>query len=348
MTIRCRTFATILGVTALALTGCASGPPDAAPAATADTDLIELAQQEGTVVWYTRSRPDTVEAVQAAFEAEYGIEVVSALSSGTDLGRQIDGDVRSTGGIAADVVMTADLALADYLGDEGLLSPLPDDVIAGVPAEFVVSDTAAVYQISVPVIAYNSDLLGDFRPSTWDDLLDPRLSGQLMVNDPRGSSAWAQLWATLLDDPDLGEPYLEAIAAQHYQPTATSLVGTEQLVAGQGSALIAGLPVLFTQLIADGQPIDYYFPTDPTPVFLNVASLASGSEHPNAARLFLRWLLGEEGQAIINGIDQTASPLGDAVSADGVIPLPDDLTTAPPPNEIEEALPRILELLGFN
>lgn len=339
---------TALAAAVLTLSACAGdgSPPPAEPTEPAE-DLIALAQEEGEVVWYTRSRPETVDAVQSAFADKYGITVTSALSSGTDLARQIETDVRDTGSIRADVVATADLALASYLGEEELLAPLPAELLEDFPQEFMLDDTSAVYQISVAVIAYNSELLGEFRPGSWHDLLDPRLRGELMVNDPRGSAAWGQLWSTILHDQDLGADYISSIADQEYQPTATSLVGTEQLVAGQGTALIAGLPILFTQLIEDGMPIEYFFPEDPSPVFFNVIGVSAESANPSAGRLFLTWLLGEEGQALINSVDETASPLGD-LNAEGMIALPEGYTTAPPPEQVREDLPRILELLGMN
>lgn len=343
------TLIVVAVLTATALVACAGdgeSPSAGTPVAKGD-ELVALAKQEGQVIWYTGNLEPAIKSVQTAFKQAYGIDVVvpERLSSAA-LSQRIDADVRSGGVINADVVLTTDLALSAYLKDKGYSTPVSIDMFPGLDEDFMQGDAAVGCGVIVPIIAYNTRVLGDFTIKSWDDLLDPRLSGKIMVNDPRGSAAWAQLFSGLLNDPKLGEDYLAGLKRQNYQPVASSLVGAEQLIAGQGGVLVAGIPGLFAQAMADKKPIEIWYPADPAPVALDVCLLTKGAAHPNAAKLFLQWLMTEEGQAAMTIPDRVASPLGDIKGA--VVPLPANYSKAPPPEKVQQDMPRILELLGFN
>lgn len=335
--------AAFLAVSVLA--ACSGGGPPAPAASVAEGDeLVALAQQEGQVVWYTGNLQPSIDAVQKEFEATYGIEVVvpERLSSAA-LAQRIDADVRATDVIGADVITTADAALVDSLRADDYTMPLSAEMFPGVPADFMQGDAGVGCSVVVPVIGYNKAALGDLTVDSWDDLLDPRLSGRIMVNDPRNSGAWAQLFATVLADPRLGESYLRKLRVQDYQPVASSLVGAEQLGAGQGDVLVAGTPAQFARPGAD---IATWFPTDPAPITVTPCVLTAGSAHPNAGKLFLQWLMTPEGQAAANNPDYLASPLESVPGA--TVQLPDDYVQAPPPAEVDAALPTVLQSLGFS
>lgn len=336
----------VASLIAATLVACSDSGATTTAAATGD-DLVALAKKEGQVVFYTGGLDTSIKAIQKAFKAKYGIDVVvpERLSSAA-LAKRIDGEVRSTGHLGADVVMTTDLALSSYLREEGYSTPVSIDMFPGLDKEFMQGDAAVGCGVIVPVVAYNTDVLGDFTIDSWDDLLDQRLSGKIMVNDPRGSAAWAQMFSTMLNDKGLGEDYLKKLKATNYQPVASSLVGAEQLTAGQGGVLLAGIPSLFVDAIAKNAPIKMWYPTDPAPVSFDMCLLGNGTAHPNAAKLFLQWLMTEEGQVAATIPDYIASPLGDIKGA--VVPLPEDYSKVPAPDKVKQDLPRILESLGFN
>lgn len=342
-------LAAVLAIGALALTSCGSSTADpAASESTGSDDLVALAQAEGQVDWYNGVLPATLEAVQKGFMDEYGIEVVAGeRMSSAALGQRVAADVRSTGTVAADVIMTTDATLADYLFSEGLTEPADPAAYPDVDAVFLDNEAAVKCTMIVPVVGYNTAVLGDdFTIDSWDDLIDPALADQIMINDPRGSAAWSQMFSVLLQDPGLGEDYFTALAAQGYQPVASSLVGAEQLIAGQGSILLAGIPALFDPAIADGQSIDYWYPTDPSPVSFSVCPLVKDSPHPNAGKLFLQWLMTPEGQAALTETDSTASVIADLPGA--TVPQPADWTGPPAPFEVKQDTDTVLTLLGFN
>lgn len=348
MTVRLRGLAGMGAISALLLTACSA--PAAEPVsseAPTEIDLAELerlAKEEGQVVWYTRSLPHTVHAVAAAFADEYGIEVINGMSSGTDLAQVIESDVRSTGTIAGDLITTSDYDLTLHLRQEGLTQSASPDWFPEVDPEFMVDDAGVVCSIQVPIIAYNTDLVGDLVLESWEDLLDPRLKGMILVNDPRSSPTWQHAWSTVLHASQLGEDYIEAIAMQEFQPVGSPLVGKEQIIAGQGAVSMFGVPGLYAGAAEEGFPLDYFIPNNPSLSSPNFCAVVTDSPNPNAGMLFARWLLGEDGQTVLNAGDMSASPLGDL---QGATPRPADYAGPMSAEQLQSNLPVILELLGM-
>lgn len=342
----------VAGALAITLVSCAGGTlpapeePGGPGAPTTEEELIELAQQEGQVVVYTGWRDDSIAAVKEAFLEKYGIEVViEERFSSAALAQRIDADIRTDGRINADWILTTDQALTTYLREEDLTLPVDVNDFPGLSANFVEGDIAIGCTVGVPVVGYNKDVLGDMVIDSWDDLLDPALGDQLMIADPRGSAAWANSWSSIYNDPTLGPDFIEAMGELPYQPVASSLVGTEQLVAGQGGVLLFGIASLFEPAIEAGQAIEIWVPENPSPVFFNFCMQTAESDNPHAGLLFFKWFMSEEGQNLVQGIERLASPLGDLPDT---FPLPADFTVAPPADQVAEELPEIIGLLGFN
>jgi iron(III) transport system substrate-binding protein len=343
-----RRFLAVAGmaVATAGLAACGGGAPpasDETPLTADPAELERLAKAEGEVVWYSGGI-NANEPAKKAFEQRYGITLTYSRYSSADMAQRVQADVRSTGSVAADCVSISDTALLTFLRRENLTRAVTAADFPGFPAEFMLGDAGPLTQLAVAVVGTNSQQLAGFAPRTWQDLLDPRLSGRIMVNDPRNSATWLQLWYDVLNTPALGESYLQAIAAQSYQPVASAPVGTEQLAGGQGSVLLASVPSLIDAAAEKGAPVGYYFPVDPSPVSYTAMSMVRDAAHPNAAYLFVRWAASEEGQTVLNAGEGTASVLGDLP---GAVPRPANLRPAPDPDLVKATLPRITELLGF-
>lgn len=341
-------LALAVGLTAVALAGCA-GTGASPGGQTLTNDMAEterLAKAEGEVHWLSAGTQAAGDAVAAAFQQRYGIRVTVTRHSSAEMAQRIEGDVRSLGRVDADVTTQTDNALARTLRDEGYVMALSADRFPGLPPELMYCEIGPLVQFAVPVVGYNTERLGGFVPDSWDDLLDPRLAGQIMITDPRTAATWAQIWHAVLNTPALGENYVKALAAHGFQPVASSLVGAEQLAAGQGSVLVASTPSVFHAQIAKGGPIAFFSPVNPAPVAYTSVAVVEGAAHPHAAHLFAAWLAGPEGSRVLNAAEGTASPLGDLP---GTFPVPAGVATTPPdPAAVRASGARAAQLLGFN
>jgi iron(III) transport system substrate-binding protein len=330
---------------ALLLTGCGGAEQPTTRAADDPVQVEQLARQEGQLTWLAAGTQAAADKTGAAFQAKYGITVTVQRYSSADMGNRVQGDVRSLGRIDADVTTQTDNALALSLREQNLIPAASESTYPGVPASQMYGEVGPLVQYAVPVIGYNKALLAGFEPKTWADLLDPRLRGQIMIVDPRTAVTWGQIYRALLTTPGLGEGYLRQLAAQDYQPVASSLVGAEQLTAGQGAVLVASTPSVFDAQIAKGAPLAYFSPADPAPVAYTSVSVVEQAAHPNAAKLFATWLAGPEGSQVFNAAEGTASPLG---TLPGAFPLPAGVSTTPPdPQAVRDAGVQAAQLLGF-
>ncbi|MFJ8927579.1 ABC transporter substrate-binding protein [Streptomyces sp. NPDC102364] len=343
----------VAAVALLSLTAAGCGSSDAADSGSAaqklsTKELVKKAKGEGKAVWYAGGV--RAQDAAAAFEKKYGIKVRVERLSGGALSQRVQGDVKSTGHLGADVIDNANMDLLSELVEQGLARHLTAKDVPGYPVAGEVKGVGNTCRISVAVIGYNTELLGKWRPKTWRDLLDPRLKGKLMVSDPNDSDAWATLWSQVLRTPALGRDYLKAVAAQGIQPVASSLVGAEQLGAGQGAALVAAT----TSLLEDQQkakaPVGFFVPKDPSPVVPTVCMPAIGSAHPYAGELLERYLLSKEGQEVLNSTERAASVYtglkGTLALPPNAAPMPHDKDFTAQTARVRKDLPEINKLLG--
>jgi iron(III) transport system substrate-binding protein len=90
------------------------------------------------------------------------------------------------------------------------------------------------------------------------------------------------------------------------------------LGAGAFPTLFPNIPANTEPLKAKGAPVDSYL-VSPTIGVEQVGGVVAKGPHPNAARLFLNWLLTSDGQTSFAGFQHAASVLKDV---SGAIPLP--------------------------
>jgi iron(III) transport system substrate-binding protein len=148
-------------------------------------------------------------------------------------------------------------------------------------------------------IWYNSDLVKPEEVTSYDDLLQPKWKGKMVILDPRtqgsGESMWAFLWRIK------GEGYLRKLAAQEMIVGRNLRQLAETVARGKASLSIGVSYYSYQPFIKAGLPIK----TLPVPKEGIYASSGSGNlailrnaPHPNATKVFVNWLLSKEGQTI--------------------------------------------------
>ena len=142
------------------------------------------------------------------------------------------------------------------------------------------------------VLIRNSDKVpADAAPKAWTDLLDPRWKGQLSVAHPAFSGG-AGVW-TLAMRKLYGWQFFEALAkndprvGRSTQDTVTLLSGGECQV---GPTWAPGA----YRDVDKGNPIGITQPRDGVVVMVFPSAIPAGAPHPNAARLFMEWMLSQE------------------------------------------------------
>ncbi|QEE43380.1 ABC transporter substrate-binding protein (plasmid) [Rhizobium sp. WL3] len=269
----------------------------AGAAASAFADQLVLNSYGGPYEDIIRSR------IIEPFEAESGIRVVydAVGSSSQDYAK-----IKATGGRPGFdvVVMTAAQALQGC--QEGLLEKLPVDVIGELSAlssrlSAVAGPCGAVHEVQYMSLLYRTDHV-EGVPSSWNLLLDPALSGRVILPTFQNVMAVNLLQVMsamngggLVADLDPGFAAMASIARQS--------VGFEQSSAILESYIKDGsvwaMPFWNgrAQLLVDsGAPVDYVRPSEGTIPLIATLSVPVGAENKAAAYRFIDFFLRKSSQ----------------------------------------------------
>jgi len=152
--------------------------------------------------------------------------------------------------------------------------------------------------------SYNTNLVNPNEFKSYWDLLNPKWKGKMVMVHPTYGTGPAKALRFLYYSPELGPTFLKRLLSE-MEPTASR--DDRQLVnwlaVGRYSIGLFTFPRRTGLDIAkeQGLPVDWFGPTR----FKEGTTLGSGSgnvgilnkaPHPNAARVFVNWLLSREGQ----------------------------------------------------
>lgn len=324
---------------ALVLAGCGGGGDDA-EVVTDDFDaLVEAAQEEGQLDWYSDLPEAIITNAVEAFEAKYDIDVSYIRSVSSQLGGRFAGEAEA-GDPQADFLNIASQSFFQEAVSQGWFSELTDDTVdslADWPTEYLYDDTYALINVQPFGIAYNTET-SPVQPQTWEEVADDQLQGRLMMGDT-AVVAYSGQYLHLSET--LGEDYLSELGGLDPIVVDSLVPGTQQMAAGEADVAVPSLMAVVQPLIDQGAPLEFVIPDDTTGVN-QYGGVVEGAEHPNAARLFMSFLLSREGQEVITaGI--AASVLEDVP---GALQLPAEFAQVSE-TDINDQQDTIDELLGF-
>jgi len=235
----------------------------------------------------------------------------SALSAGTPIayGRIVEWNGRPQ----ADLFWGGEGALFDRLAAQNLLAPLglPKALTDAIPERLGTPKPVSLkdpkgYWIGTLLestgIAYHPTLfkrLGVPPPKDWDDLLHPRLKGQVVQVPPtRSSSSHAAYEVILQRDGDAkGWEFLKRLAAHTGLFAARSRDIPAIVARGEFAAGFAVPSYFAFEDRLAGYDIRYVAPRTAW-ITSGPAAILRGAQHPNVARAFIEFLLSERGQRI--------------------------------------------------
>ena len=290
-------------VAALIVTLAAAGP---AAAQTIENELVLI-----TPVARTLTDPALADFVKYAKE-RWNVDVkTSALAAGTPVayGRIVEWKGRPD----ADIFWGGESALFDKLAEQKLLAPLnlPKDVVDSIPASIgkpkpiPLKDPKGFWIGTVlePYgLVYHPKLLarlGVPEPKDWDDLLHPKLKGNVVQCAPtRSSSSHATYEVILQRDGDAkGWEWLKRLAANTGLFTARSRDVPSVVARGEFAAGFAVPSYMAFEDRLAGHEIKFVAPKTawitPEPI-----GILAGTKRPRAARAFIEYMLSERGQKV--------------------------------------------------
>ncbi len=235
----------------------------------------------------------------------------SALAAGTPIayGRIVEWKGRPE----VDIFWGGESALFDKLSEQKLLAPhaLPKEVVEAIPASIgkpnpiYLKDPKGFWIGTVlePYgLVYHPRLLqrlGVPVPKDWDDLLHPKLKGNVAQCAPSRSSSSHATYEVILQrqGDEKGWAWLKKLAANTGMFTARSRDVPSVVARGEFAAGFAVPSYMAFEDRLAGNDIKFVAPATawvtPEPI-----AIVAGAKHPNAARAFIEYMLSERGQRL--------------------------------------------------
>ncbi len=304
--------------------------------------LVAAAKKEGTLSIYDQWGPQAKEELTKAFTGKFGIDIeFTSVGKSSELTPKLDRE-RRAGLYLADVVGAGVVTILTEMKPAGIMAPieplliLPDakDPKNWTGGRIFVDSGKLVVGLSADFSSYvgrNTELVKDGEIKSYYDFLDPKWKGKIVLADPTvtgSGNGWVFTMAGLLGL-DKTKDYLRQFEKQEPVIIRDLRLQVEGLAKGK-YALYAGVhaPTLmeFKKL---GAPVDK----------LRVKEGGSGSAgsgcialpagqlpHPNAAKVFINWLLTKEGQTVFSKGYLRPSARLDVSTAgfEDSVPLPGD------------------------
>ena len=264
---------------------------------TPDPVDLAAARKEGKVSWYTSTPLDAAQQIAELFQQETGIKVELFRSGGSAVLRRFMQE-RQAGLAAADVLTTSDPGAAALLARQGVFVAFRPEHFEQVPAAAKDADGYYIAQrLNMLGIFVRSDLVPEGeRPKTWSDLADPRYKGKLVMPDP--SFTALQLVAVGTLSRQLGWSFYEKLRDNDILIVQGHQQVEDMLKRGERPIAAEGLDSYAVEDRAQGHPILTIYPTEGAFAVASPTAVIKGSPHPNAAKAFAAFMIGDRVQRL--------------------------------------------------
>src|SRR5262245_35171143 len=274
--------------------------------------VLEAAKSEGKVAVIGPTGADRRDAMVQPFQKKYGITVEFFSERGPGIGPRLSAE-RGAGLYAWDVVVTGTTTALNSLMPAGMLDPLEPALILPEVKDpkrwrggeheyidpgrrlFVMSQSLFATLFVNPTVVKPSEI------KSYKDLLQPRWKGKLVADDPTRAGPGLATFTFFYLHPDLGPNYIRALVKQDIVMMRDYTQELDAIVKGKYLMLIGVSEPTADEWIRKGIPVDI---VDQRQLKEGTGSSTTSSglglfnraPHPNAARVYINWLLSKEGQ----------------------------------------------------
>jgi len=262
---------------------------------TPDPVDLAAAKKEGAVTWYTSTPVGPAQKIANLFQAETGIKVELFRSGGSAVLRRFLQEIDARR-VVADVLTISDPAAASTLIKRDLLVPFRPRHFDKIREE--VKDPKGYHiaqRLNLVGIVARADK-GVPLPRNWTDLTDPKYKGLLVMPDPSYTAIQLMVVGTL--SRKYGWEFYQKLRAndimivQGHQQVEETLTRGERLIAAEGADQNAWVDR------KAGHKVQTIFPTDGAFAIAAPTAVIKGSPHPNAAKAFAEFMIGDTVQKL--------------------------------------------------
>jgi iron(III) transport system substrate-binding protein len=148
------------------------------------------------------------------------------------------------------------------------------------------------------VIAYNTQAVtAADAPKDWDDVLDPKWKGKLLIRDPIASGTMRAIFGAMVarsmartGSPEGGYDWLRKLDANTREYVLNPTILYQKLGRQEGIVTLWDMPDIATLQQRTGIPVGYVIPASGTPLLVDGIAIIKGTKHPKEARLYYEFV----------------------------------------------------------
>ena len=261
--------------------------------------LYAGAKAEGVVTWYTSLAGDSYKAMARAFEAKYpGVRVEAYRAGGSELVVRMAEETKARRPAFDALETTYDYMMVSRA--DNLIRPYHSPVLANYPTEAKEKADKGltfwtIFRESYMGFGYNKDQVPpNAAPKGFDGLLHPQLKGKIGITLNESSARMIGAMIKIK-----GETFVKKLKAQEIRVYTVSSAALVDLMAS--GELGASLHIYRNHAMVSaerGSSVGWVA-MELVPTNSGCVALAAQPPHPQAAALFVDFLLGAEGRMIL-------------------------------------------------
>lgn len=263
---------------------------------------IGTSDERTALIIYSPHGKDLLTAFEQKFEETHKNVDVQWLDMGS---QSILDRVRSEkANPQADVWWGAPSALFVTAASEGLLEKFSPSWSASLP-DYAKDANGTWYgtYLTPEVIAFNSDVVkGADVPTDWEDILDPKWKGKVLIRDPLESGTMRTIFGMIIyrgiragGDTAAGFNWLRRLDAQTKEYVLNPTLLYQKLARQEGLITLWDMPDIEELKARNAFPLDYIIPSSGTPLPVDAIAVVKGTKNTQLAREFVEFVGGDAG-----------------------------------------------------
>jgi iron(III) transport system substrate-binding protein len=201
----------------------------------------------------------------------------------------------------ADVWWGAPAGTFEDAARDSLLARFTPTWAAALPAD--AKDDAGYWYgtyVTPEVIAYNSSIVSAADvPKDWDEVLDPKWKGKVLIRDPMASGTMRTIFGMIVDrsvratgDTAQGFQWLRRLDAQTKEYVLNPTLLYQKLARQEGLITLWDMPDI--DALRGKYPIAYVFPRSGTPLLVDAVAVVRGAPNAKRAQEFAEFVGGTQ------------------------------------------------------
>lgn len=299
---------------------------------------VAEAKKEGTVSIYVTAYlgAELRSALGKAFKDKYGIELAFSPFSGSDMAAKVKAE-EGAGMFLADVYMDGNTPFVLTFKPDKLLGNMDQMLILPEVLDDKAWDSGKLFEFDKDhlminmlrvinrSVVYNTDMVKENEISSYKDFLKPQFKDKVTITDPTQSGPGGWFANHLVDvfGFDGAMQYLDdLLSKQNAVIQRDARMHIETVARGKYAVALGGGTQYIADFMALGSPIAIKIPSegDGGGASFGSLSIPTKQRHPNAAAVYINWLLTKEGQSLFAKGSGNPSRRLDA-STEGVNPI---------------------------